>query len=79
MGVLMMAQILAFRRLLAQHGVTNGGVRHRLVKMALKDFESKLSQHAPVATDAELEATARVQHEARRAMMPPRYGLQNPD
>jgi len=51
MGILMLAQVLAFRRLLADKGVKNGGVRHRLVKMALRDFESKLSNFAPVATD----------------------------
>lgn len=56
MGVLMMAQILAFRRLLEQKHVTNSGKRHRLVKMALRDFESKLSQHAPVATDLPTKA-----------------------
>ena len=47
----MVAQVLAFRRLLAANNVTNGGVRHRLVKMALRDFERKLTNLAPVKTD----------------------------
>jgi hypothetical protein len=51
MGILMVAQVLAFRRLLAEHKVMNGGVRHRLVKMACRDFERKLTNLAPVKTD----------------------------
>ncbi len=42
MGVLMLAQIKAFRRVLSANNVSNRGKRHKLVSLATKDFESKL-------------------------------------
>lgn len=61
MGILMMAQVLAFRRVLTKAG-RNRGMRHRLLKLATRDFESKLRQFAldheepatPAATPAAL-------------------------
>lgn len=42
MGVLMMAQALAFRRLRAQHKITTGAQKKFILKKALADFEEKL-------------------------------------
>jgi hypothetical protein len=46
MAVLALAQVKAFRRVLANRRITNRGLRHKLMKMALKDIESKLSRFA---------------------------------
>lgn len=42
MGVLMMAQALAFRRLRAQHKITTGAQKKYVLKRALADFEEKI-------------------------------------
>ncbi|MGH7175138.1 MAG: hypothetical protein ACREGR_02140 [Minisyncoccia bacterium] len=42
MGVLMLAQAAAFRRVCKSHGVTNGIQKRRLLKLAVRDFESKI-------------------------------------
>ena len=45
MGVLMMAQVLAFRRLCTQHGVKDRGKRLKLIKTATAEFEKRLRQY----------------------------------
>lgn len=46
MGVLALAQALAFRRVLASANVTNRGQRYKLMRLATEDFETKLRQFA---------------------------------
>lgn len=46
MGILMMAQTLAFRRLLAHHGLTNRGHVHRVIRKATEEFEKRLRAYS---------------------------------
>ena len=46
MGVIMMAQVLAFRRLLNYHGVTGRGQRLKLVKAAVAEFDQRLREYS---------------------------------
>lgn len=45
MGCLMMAQVLAFRRLLEFHKITDRGKRMKLIKTAAAEFEKRLRQY----------------------------------
>lgn len=45
MGVLAMAQALAFKRALARHNITDRNRRRRMMRLALDDIESKLRRH----------------------------------
>lgn len=42
MGLLMMAMILAVRRLMAQHKIADRGKRHAIIKAATLEFDKKL-------------------------------------
>jgi hypothetical protein len=46
LGVLMIACVLAVRRLLAANGVTDRGRRVRVIRAAVASFEAKLRRHA---------------------------------
>jgi len=46
MGVLMLAQAVAFRRVLKANNVTDRIQRKRFLKLALTDFHAKLNQFA---------------------------------
>ena len=45
MGVLMMAQALAFRRLRTQHKLESGPAKKRVLIRALQDFEEKVRKY----------------------------------
>jgi hypothetical protein len=45
MGILMMAQVLTFRRILAARQVVGRGQRMKFIALAVKDFERKLRQY----------------------------------
>lgn len=45
MGILMVAQALAFRRLLEQRNIKDRGRRSKMIRLACKDLESKLVKY----------------------------------
>lgn len=76
MGMLMLVQALAFRRVLAARSkVLNRGQRHKIVRAATEDFERKLRQYAIDRADEDVAVEA----PAMPADDQPKYGLQNPD
>lgn len=45
MAVLMLTHVLAFRRVIEQAGPMNRGRRHKVMSMAVRDFESRLKEY----------------------------------
>lgn len=56
MGVIMMAQVLAFRRLLAHHRIRNRGGRMKLIRLATEEFNQRLREFASPNNDAKNSA-----------------------
>lgn len=46
LGILIMACVLATRRVLMSHGIFDRGRRMFVLKQAVRDFDSKLREHA---------------------------------
>jgi|SRR5665213_3383093 len=49
MGILMLAQAKAFARIMTKIGVTDRAGKHRMLKLAIQDFDSKIRKFGMVS------------------------------